>query len=71
MWGWLSTAWKGSQAQLGTSGAQRCLRSPSGVRTSVWSPRQISNHPGALSQALDQMETIKFFAAKKKENKRI
>ena len=25
--------------------------------------RQLFNHPGALSQALDQMETIKLFAA--------
>ena len=28
--------------------------------------RQLFNHPGALSQALDQMETIKLFAEKKK-----
>ena len=28
--------------------------------------RQLFNHPGALSQALDQMETIKLFAGKKK-----
>lgn len=29
--------------------------------------KQPSNHPGALSRALDQTETIKLFAAKKKK----
>ena len=40
-----------------------------GVRASTWNPslwplRQFFNHPGALSQILDQMEAIKIFADK-------
>ena len=33
--------------------------------------RQLFNHPGALSQALGQMETVKLFAAKKKKAENI
>ena len=63
-----------TQAQLGTSGAQWPLRSSSDAWDSAGSPflqprGNIFNHPGALSQVLDQMETIKLFAAAKKKKK--
>lgn len=32
----------------------------------IW---QLSNHPGAISQASDQMETIKLFVEKKKRER--
>lgn len=33
--------------------------------------RQLSNHPGAISQASDQMETIKVFVGKKKKKTQV
>ena len=81
--GWGPPGWAGRvslrkahpQARLGASGAQQPLRSPSGVRASAWSPLSLSaatrlllNHPGALTQALDQMEIIKLFAANNNNN---
>ena len=61
-----------SKAPLGASGAQRPLRSPSGVRASAGkllsaTKSQLVNHYGAIFQALDQMETIKPFQKKKKK----
>ena len=63
------------------SGTIRSLWSPVAFENPPWcqgfclkslsaATRQLFNHPGALSQALDQMETIKLFAAKKKKKKK-
>ena len=61
------------QAPLGASGAQRPLRSPLWCQCFCLKPlcaatEQLFNCPGALSQDLDQMETIKLFAAKNTNN---
>uniref|UniRef100_A0A8C6F692 Ferritin n=1 Tax=Monodon monoceros TaxID=40151 RepID=A0A8C6F692_MONMO len=70
--GWASISSKGSPSSM-----TRSLRSPVAFEEPLWcrafclKPRsvasmQLVNHTGALSQAMDQMETIKLFAEKKK-----
>ncbi|KAF5914523.1 hypothetical protein HPG69_016474 [Diceros bicornis minor] len=61
------------QAQPGASGVQQTLRGTAGFPLASGllpeplpaANTQLFNHPGALSQAVDQMETIKHFAANK------
>ena len=71
--GWASISLKGSP-----SSTTRSLQSPVDFEDPLWCQgfclkslsaptRQLFNHPGALSHALDQMETIKLFAEKKKK----
>ena len=61
---------KGSESNTTrTLQSSEAFEEPSGVRASTWSPslwplKQLFNHPGALSQILDQMEPIKVFADK-------
>lgn len=68
--GWMHVSSKGSSSNKTRSLRSLWpLRNPSGVGSSAYktlstATKQLFNHPGALSQGLDQMETIKLFAEK-------